>query len=143
MKRRRVPISNINVVPYIDVMLVLLVIFMITAPLFNQGVVNLPAVGEKTALPEQPSGALEIFYEPSGANRFHIINHELNEESAKMNLPELMDMLEQERLLRPQAPLVITADEALQYKEVVELLGRLQEVGYKNIGLKVQTGKHN
>ena len=52
-KRRRQPISNINVVPYLDVMLVLLVIFMITAPLFNQGVVDIPSVGDK-ALSAQP-----------------------------------------------------------------------------------------
>lgn len=137
MKRRRAPISNINVVPYLDVMLVLLVIFMITAPLFNQGVVDLPSAGE-SALAEQKAGALEIVYEPSGENRFRLIDHELGEESARLTLPELMDKLAAEKLLRPGAPVAVSADGALQYKEVMQLIGRLRDEGFSQIGLVVK-----
>lgn len=139
-RRRRAPISNINVVPYLDVMLVLLVIFMITAPLFNQGVVDLPAAGE-SPLNEQKTGALEIVYEPSGANRFRLINHELNEESERLNLPELMDKLAAEKLLRPEVPVAVSADGALQYKEVTELIGRLRDEGFMQIGLVVKNSE--
>ncbi len=145
MKRRhRQPISNINVVPYLDVMLVLLVIFMITAPLFNQGVVDLPSVGDETELAQQPSGALEIVYHyaKGNPNPFHIINHELDSaESERMNLPELMDKLAEETLLRPDAPIIIQADGSLEYKEVIELLGRLQAENFKNIGLVVKNSE--
>ena len=136
-KRRRLPISNINVVPYLDVMLVLLVIFMITAPLFNRGVVDLPAVGE-SPLAEQKAGALQIIYEPSGENRFRVIDHANADESAKLSLPELMEFLAAEKLLRPDAPIVVSADGALQYREVTELLGRLQDEGFAQIGLEVK-----
>ncbi len=141
MKRRRAPISNINVVPYLDVMLVLLVIFMITAPLFNQGVVDLPSAG-KSPLNEQKAGALEIIYEPSGTNRFRLIDHELGEESERLNLTELMDKLGAERILRPNAPVAVSADGALQYKEITELIGRLRDEGFAQIGLVVKNSEN-
>ncbi|MGI9307296.1 MAG: biopolymer transporter ExbD [Gammaproteobacteria bacterium] len=138
MKRRRAPISNINVVPYLDVMLVLLVIFMITAPLFNQGVVDLPSVSD-APIEDQQQGAIEIVYESTGVNRFHVYYHEREEETVKMNLPELIDELDAATFFNPEArrkaPLVISADEILQYKEVVELLGRLRKEGYFTIAL--------
>ena len=139
-KRRRQPISNINVVPYLDVMLVLLVIFMITAPLFNQGVVDIPSVGDK-ALSAQPDNALEIVYDSSGANPFRLIDHDLDgAESELLSLPELMDKLEAEKLLRPDAPIVIQADGNLRHREVVELMGNLSEVGFPKVSFKVKTG---
>ena len=54
MRRVRKPINQINVVPYIDVMLVLLVIFMVTAPLVSPGEIELPSVGSKLTVPVQP-----------------------------------------------------------------------------------------
>ena len=139
-KRRRQPISNINVVPYLDVMLVLLVIFMITAPLFNQGVVDIPSVGDK-ALSAQPDNALEIVYDSSGANPFRLIDHDLDgAESELLSLPELMDKLETEKVVRPDAPVVIQADGNLRHREVVELMGKLSEVGFSKVTFKVKTG---
>ena len=64
MRRRRAKlISDINVVPYLDVMLVLLVIFMITAPLFNQGVVDLPSVGENADVGDVPTDGIIVNFE--------------------------------------------------------------------------------
>ena len=140
MRKKHAPISDINVVPYLDVMLVLLVIFMITAPLFNQGVVDLPSVGD-TQTGEQPQEALEITYEPSGENQFTLIDHSRDFESPKMNLTELMIELSGEQILRPDVPIIISADGALQYKEVIELLGRLQDEGFADIGLAVKNEK--
>ncbi len=126
MKKRRRPISDINVVPYLDVMLVLLVIFMITAPLFNQGVVNLPSVSDKP-LP-QHKGALEIVYKQFGENNFQLIDRENGRETPQLSLEELMRELGDEKLLSPDAPItvVISADENLSYKEVISLLGYLR-----------------
>ena len=136
-KRRRRPLSDINVVPYLDVMLVLLVIFMITAPLFNQGVVSLPEVGD-SSLPQQKI-ALEVVYHPSGANRFQLIDHERNTESDLLNEDELMQQLGDEKLLHPGAPItvVISADGALEYKDVIALLGELQDNEF-SVGLNVR-----
>ena len=141
-KRRRQPISNINVVPYLDVMLVLLVIFMITAPLFNQGVVDIPSVGDKAALPTQKDGALEIVYDSSGTNRFRLIDHDRDSaESELLSLPELMGKMEEEKLLRPDAPVVIQADGNLRHREVQELYGKLLEVGFLTVGIKLKAGQ--
>lgn len=137
MKKRRRPISDINVVPYLDVMLVLLVIFMITAPLFNQGAVDLPHAGDKP-LPQQKENALEIVHTPSGANRFQLINHEHGGESALLSSDELMQKLDEEKLLRPDAPIVISADSSLQYGEVMDLLGRLRDKNFKPVGLNLK-----
>ena len=127
MKKRRRPISDINVVPYLDVMLVLLVIFMITAPLFNQGVVNLPSVSDKP-LPPTQKGALEIVYKQFGENNFQLIDRENGRETPQLSLEELMRELGDEKLLSPDAPItvVISADENLSYKEVISLLGQLR-----------------
>ena len=138
MKKRRRPISDINVVPYLDVMLVLLVIFMITAPLFNQGVVDLPSVGDKP-LPRQKA-ALEIVYKQSGENRFQLINHKHGSETPQLSLEELMRELDDVKLLNPDAPItvVISADENLSYKEVISLLGRLHKEQFVSVGLNLK-----
>ena len=136
MKKRRRPISDINVVPYLDVMLVLLVIFMITAPLFNQGVVDLPSVGDKPL--QQKEGALEIIYKQSGENRFQLINHKHDEESELLSLEELIKKLDLEKKFRPDAPIVISADESLNYGKVTELLGRLRDEEFSPIGMNVK-----
>ncbi len=80
MKRRRTNlISSINVVPYLDVMLVLLVIFMITAPLLNQGVIDLPSVGEK-ALSEGQGDALLINYHNSNWYILQSLHNKFNKQ---------------------------------------------------------------
>ena len=141
MRRRRRPISDINVVPYLDVMLVLLVIFMITAPLFNQGVVDLPDAGESAKTRTQKEDALEIFYSLEDKNSYHIYDHGRDVETVKMNLPQLIRTLKEETLLRPSAPLVISADGSLSYEQVVRLLGRLQSEGFATVAIKIKAGE--
>ncbi|MGI9347595.1 MAG: biopolymer transporter ExbD [Gammaproteobacteria bacterium] len=138
MKKRRQPISNINVVPYLDVMLVLLVIFMITAPLFNQGVVDLPSVGD-APLNEQPAAAIEIAYTTSAVNPYRVIDHESGKESVRLNIIDLLDILGQKQILRPDTPIIISAAETLSYKDVMALLGKLQSEGYTKVGLVAQS----
>ena len=138
MKKRRHPISNINVVPYLDVMLVLLVIFMITAPLFNQGAVDLPSVEEAGS---RNPDALEIIYTTSAVNPYRVIDHESGKESVKLNMDGLLDILGQKKILRPDVPIAISADSESRYEEVITLLDKLRSEGYATVGLVVQSGQ--
>ena len=142
MKKRRRPISDINVVPYLDVMLVLLVIFMITAPLFNQGVVDSPSVGN-TPLTPREANALEIVYFPSGEGegekRFQLINHKHGSETPQLSLEELMQELKLEQHLRPNAPVAIAADPESLHGDVFDLLGQLRDQGFERIGFVAKT----
>ena len=138
MKKRRQPISNINVVPYLDVMLVLLVIFMITAPLFNQGAVDLPSVEEAGS--SNPD-ALEIIYTTSAVNPYRVIDHESGKESVKLNMDDLLDILGQKKILRPGVPIAISADSESKYEDVITLLDKLRNEGYATVGLVVQSGQ--
>lgn len=138
MRRRRQPINSINVVPYLDVLLVLLVIFMITAPLFHQGVVDLPSVGEAD-VPPPSGGAVEVFYKP-GASPFSLNDRELGDSYENLSEDELLTRVEGILLLRPEAPLVLAADKDLSHGEVMLLVGKLRLAGAKHIGFPVRTG---
>ena len=136
--RRPQPITDINIVPFLDVLLVLLVIFMITTPLFNQGVVDLPKVGEK-ALPQAKKSALEIVYEESAGNPYRLIDHRRNEESARLSEEQLMEELSAKSILYEETYIIISAEGALPYKDVIKLLGRLRDDGFDNVALSAQT----
>ncbi|MDM5146886.1 biopolymer transporter ExbD [Candidatus Persebacteraceae bacterium Df01] len=142
MSKRLAPISNINVVPYLDVMLVLLVIFMITTPLFNQGVVELPSVGD-APLSEQKPEAVEIIYSEATVNPYRIIDRANDEETAQLNITELLDLLNQKKLLHPDKPIIISAAEKLEYKNVMALLGKLQHEGFNQVGLVAKNSDGN
>lgn len=137
--RRRQPISNINVVPYLDVLLVLLVIFMITTPLFNQGVVDLPSVGENP-LPSAKDAALEIAYEDTDNNPYRLIDHKDNDRTtAQLNADELLAELRKKDVLYESSYIIISAEKTLPYEDVIKLLGRLRDAGYDNIALAAQS----
>ena len=138
MRRRRQPINSINVVPYLDVLLVLLVIFMITAPLFHQGEVNLPSVGEADARPPS-GGAIAVSYKP-GATPFSLNDRELGDRHDNLSEEELLIKVEGILLLRPETPLVLEADEDLTHGEVMRLIGKLKLLGVKKLGFSVKTG---
>ena len=138
MRRRRQPINSINVVPYLDVLLVLLVIFMITAPLFHQGVVDLPSVGEAD-VPPPSGGAVEVFYKP-GASPFSLNDRELGVSRENLSEEELLIQVEGILLLRPEAQLVLAANEDLTHGEVVSLISKLRLLGVKKLGFSVKTG---
>lgn len=139
-KFRPSPISSINVVPYLDVMLVLLVIFMITAPLFNQGAVNLPEVDPDASLDSPAPAALEVVWHADGNMQLtdHSLAGETGEKKPRENiLLEMKDIL----ILNPDGapPVVISADASLEYGEVLEFLGELQAAGFDNIGLAIRS----
>lgn len=135
MARTRKQVASINVVPLIDVMLVLLVVFMITAPFINPGLVELPSVG-KTAAP--PSLPLEVMIKANG----DII---LRDRAGRSELPVAKSELANEvrRLLkaRPGQPVVISADKSVRYEEVMHAMSVLQAAQVTRIGLLAKPGK--
>jgi biopolymer transport protein TolR len=121
-KARRM-MNQINVVPYIDVMLVLLVIFMVTAPLTNPGVVELPQVGQAM---KQPSAPLVVSIKKDG-------KAELEGKTLERDqlLFEIRSKLEQE----PQRSVVVAADEKVEYGKVAEVMDMLKMAKVEKVGL--------
>ena len=132
MRQRRLK-NEINVVPYIDVMLVLLVIFMVTAPMIQTGVVNLPTVGE---VPQAPPEAMYLIIKEDGS-------YALREAGA----PVMIDLERHEILRRlseavaenPAQPIVVSADKNLTYEIVMQELNALRLAGFTRVGLETQT----
>jgi biopolymer transport protein TolR len=129
-KRRR-PMSEINVVPYIDVMLVLLVIFMVTAPLMTQGI--------KVDLPEASSGPLEVDdNEPMlvvsvKADGTYYMN--VGEEGELVALDTIGDRSAKILAANPDIKVLVEGDESLNYGVIVNLMNVLQVAGAKSVGL--------
>ena len=130
MRRARKPINQINVVPYIDVMLVLLVIFMVTAPLIAPGEIQLPSVGSKLT----PSvNALRVRLEKDKSILL-IDESKNNRPAVKVGLDGLVSQVLAIQAGREQ-PVVIEADQAARYEDVIRILDRLQQGGVKKVGL--------
>ena len=128
--RSRKAINQMNVVPYIDVMLVLLVIFMVTAPLINPGQVELPSVGSKLSVPVQP---LEVTLRTDQS--LWIRNLASGAPAIRMSRDELVATLRKAQAARPDQPVVIAADRSARYEDVLGVLDLLQRNGLKRVGL--------
>ena len=128
---RRKPMSEINVVPYIDVMLVLLVIFMVTAPLMTQGI--------KVDLPEAASGPIDVTDdEPMLVvsvkdDATYYIN--LGEAEEPVLLPEIGDKAAKIIAANPRIKVLVEGDKKLAYGVIVDLMNTLQAAGAKSVGL--------
>jgi biopolymer transport protein TolR len=126
--RRRQPVSQINVVPYIDVMLVLLVIFMITAPLVAPGEIQLPSVGSKLTQAQDP-----IFVNLDKDQTISVEDR-LGKRKVNASLDTVAGQVQ--AFLGPaERPVVISADKGAQYDNVIAILDRLQLAGIKRVGL--------
>jgi len=128
MARPRKSINQINVVPYIDVMLVLLVIFMITAPLINPGVVELPSVGRELTTPVEP---LKVFVRTDQS----LMLQEGSTAPLRVSRDELVARVQERQKRNPDQAVVIAADRAVRYEEVVRVLDLLQQKGVRKVGL--------
>jgi len=123
--------SEINVVPYIDVMLVLLVIFMITAPLLSQGVkVQLPQVPSKT-LPPNKEEPVIVSVDQHG--NFYI-NYGANQDKP-VDPQTLVNRVGALRKYQPDLPFFVKGDNSVSYGRVVQAMALLQAAGVKGIGL--------
>jgi biopolymer transport protein TolR len=130
---RRRTINEINMVPFIDVMLVLLIIFMVTAPLITTGVIDLPSMGKSKQRPEH---VVEIVVGADEKLRLRV--------DAKDGLPvALRDVAAKVAELQggnANTPVVISADRNVKYESVVKLMDTLQRAGVQRVGLSVKTG---
>lgn len=134
----RKPMSDINVVPFIDVMLVLLVIFMITAPLLTQGVkVELPKT-EAKAMSEQQKEPLIVTVDAAG-NFYLNIADKPNQPITARTLSYLVtNQLKTQQETQEQRPVLVRGDKNTNYGKVVEAMALLQQAGAKSVGLITQ-----
>ncbi len=129
---RRRTINEINMVPFIDVMLVLLIIFMVSAPLITTGVVDLPSIGKSK---QQPKKVIEVVVGKDEALRLRVDNKEVS----TMTLKNLADRVSAAQGGDITAPVVISADKAVKYEAVVRVMDLLQKAGVQRVGLSVKS----
>jgi len=130
MRRHRKPVNQINVVPYIDVMLVLLVIFMVTAPLVAPGEIELPSVGSKLTVPVQP---LEVTIQAK--NVLLLTDRATKGTSVRVSKEDLVARVLAKQQPGQEQPVVIAADGKATYQDVLDILDLLQRNGVKKVGL--------
>ena len=133
---KRRPMHEINVVPYVDVMLVLLVIFMVTAPLITPGVVDLPSVGKSS---QAPSAPLEVIVKEDAS----IIVRSRDAKGAvqderRVAKGELAAVIKAEHAKNPERPVLIAADKAVRYEAVLGVMDELQKQQVRRVGLLVK-----
>jgi biopolymer transport protein TolR len=129
--RRRRMMADINVVPYVDVMLVLVVILMVAAPFVNPSVVNLPSVAKAGQQKETP---VRVVVRPNGRlSVFDAGSRERPVEAA-----QLVAAVRERQAGKPATPVVIEADGETKYEAVVKVMGELQKAGIERVGLSVQ-----
>ena len=130
MRRPRKSINQINVVPYIDVMLVLLVIFMVTAPLVAPGEIELPSVGSRLTVPAQP---LRVTLESSGG--LALADEQTGSAETGLSREALVARIQAKQAKLPDQPVVIAADRNARYEDVLGVLDLLQRNGVRKVGL--------
>jgi len=128
--RGRRTINEINMVPFIDVMLVLLIIFMVTAPLITPSVIDLPTIGKAARQPDQ---VLQIVIDKEG-----LLNLKTDKGNAQMALREITSAVRQAQASASDLAVVISADRNLRYESVVMVMDALQRAGIQRVGLSVQ-----
>ncbi len=135
--RGRRSLNEINMVPFIDVMLVLLIIFMVTAPLITTGVVDLPSVGKSQ---QRPTSVVEVVVGKDEKLRLRLINSTEGGEPAPVQIAQLAARVRDLQKGNPEVPVVISADKSVKYESVVKVMDTLQRSGVKRVGLSVQQG---
>ena len=133
MRQRRLK-NEINVVPYIDVMLVLLVIFMVTAPMMTTSTIDVPSVGKANAVPQAP---LEVAIKADQS--LSITDRSGNSKEIKVDRKELLGMVKAAQQRNPDQPVLIAGDKNVKYEAVLMVMDELQRAQIKRVGLLVQT----
>ena len=136
MRPRRLK-NEINVVPYIDVMLVLLVIFMVATPMMTTGSVDLPSVGKAPQAPAQP---LEVAIKADQS--LTLTDRAGNGQERSVSREELKAAILAAQDRNPDQPVLIAGDKNVKYESVLSIMDELQRAQVKRVGLLVQpTGK--
>jgi biopolymer transport protein TolR len=135
--RKRGPMHEINVVPYVDVMLVLLVIFMVTAPLFTPGVIDLPTVGKASQPRVVP---LEVFVKADNS----LLVRERDRTGAvvrerTVSRGELARFIKSARAKDDELSVLIGGDKSARYEAVLQVVDELRRQGVQKVGLQVKT----
>ena len=130
--RRRRTLAEMNMVPFIDVMLVLLIIFMVSAPLITTGVVDLPSVGRAS---RQPDKVIEIVV---GADESLRLRVDGKDAGARVALAQLAARVTGLQGGAANAPVIIAADRNVKYEQVVKVMDVLQKAGVQRVGLAVK-----
>lgn len=125
--------NQINVVPYIDVMLVLLVIFMVTAPLTNPGQVELPSIGKASNPPVAP---IEVSIHTD--QTLSLRDRSTTVDDRKLSRNDLLAAIRQKQARNPEQAVVIAADKDVRYEAVLDIMDMLQQNQVKKVGLLVK-----
>ncbi len=133
---RRRTISEINMVPFIDVMLVLLIIFMVTAPLITAGVVDLPSVGK--ARQRSEAHVVELVVGADEQLRLRVDGKDL----PPMALADVAARVHEAQGGVESTPVVISADRSVRYESVVKVMDALQRAGIQRVGLSVKSQRN-
>jgi biopolymer transport protein TolR len=134
--RGRRTINEINMVPFIDVMLVLLIIFMVTAPLITPSMIDLPSVGKAA---KQPDTVIQIII---GKNEsLELKQLPAGKESAQAAINTVADQVKKMQAGQANAAVVISADKSVKYETVVTVMDKLKRAGIERVGLSVQLAK--
>lgn len=135
--RRRRNMNDINMVPFIDVMLVLLIIFMVTAPLITPSMIDIPSVGKAASAPDRV-----IVIEIGKDNQLLIRSRATGNLGTDTSLGATLDNVAQQALQLQggdaQTPVVISADRSIAYETVVKVMDSLQRAGVQRVGLSVK-----
>ena len=133
--RGRRTISEINMVPFIDVMLVLLIIFMVTAPLIAPSMIDLPSVGKAARQPDQ---VIQVVIGKDEA-----LDVKIAERTVRLPLEAIAAAITQAQAGKPAgaSAVVISADRNVKYETVVKVMDTLQRAGVQRVGLSVQLAK--
>ena len=132
-RRGRRAMAEMNMVPFIDVMLVLLIIFMVSAPLITTGIVDLPSVGKAA---QRPNRVVEVIIGSDERLRLRVDGGEAKASSFKSLGSEVKAL----QAGNDQVPVVISADKAVKYEQVVRAMDLLQKSGILRVGLSVKQG---
>ena len=133
-RRPRRLMNQMNVVPYIDVMLVLLVIFMVTTPMFTPGVIDVPRASEAKPLERQDEAP--VFLE---IKSLQDIRYKDGKQSDSLSQDQLSDWARQ--YADGNRPLVVSAEKNMSYNDVVQVVNALQKAGVKRVALVVEKQK--
>jgi len=134
-RRRNRMVAEINVVPYIDVMLVLLVIFMVTAPMLEQGVeIELPEAAAEPLPVEPTQEPVVVSVDGQGAVYLNV-----GDERTAIDLATLTEQVAKIVRQRPNVQVTLRGDGTVAYQSIMQVMGALQSAGANNLGLVSQS----
>ena len=134
--RGRRTINEINMVPFIDVMLVLLIIFMVTAPLISPSVIDLPSIGKAN---KQPDKVVQVVIALNGKSAEIIDSGGAKQKDVAIK--NIATIVKEKQRGDTKMPVVISADKTVKYETVIDVMNSMQKADIQRVGLSVQLAK--